>query len=169
MNILAQLFGLLGLIINIVGIQFKKKRKILITFLLANLIFGISFLFLKGYSGAAICLVAGIQSSIHYIFINKNKKFPLYLIILYIIIPIIIGFFTYKSLIDIFPVFASILFTFSIIQKKERKIRFFTLFNILMWMIYDIIIGAYTAALDDLIFLTSTLIAVYRYDIFKNK
>ncbi len=169
MNIPAQILGLLGIITNAIGIQLKNKKNILIAFMLANLFFGLSFLLLKGYSGAVICLVATIQTFIKYLFDKKNIKFPLYLIIVYIVIAIICGLFTYRGLIDILPVLCSVLYTLAIIQHKESNLRIITLVNIILWTIYDFVVGAYTAGINDVVLTFSTMIAIFRYDILSKK
>ena len=88
MNIIAQILGLFGIAANVIGIQLKKKRHILISYILVNIIFAISFILLKSYSGAIICLFAAIQTYIKYMFDDNNKKLPIYLIVLFFIVPL---------------------------------------------------------------------------------
>ncbi|GHW02767.1 hypothetical protein AGMMS50249_5530 [candidate division SR1 bacterium] len=159
--------GGFGTISNIVGIQFKKKKHIMITIILANLFFCINFALLNAYSGALVCLVAMIQTLINYCFDIKNKKYPLILIISYYVVAAICAFVTYSSLIDIIPVICAMLLTTTIIQSKERNIRNLILINIILWIFYDISVGAYTAIISDVFLVTSTLIAIIRYDIKK--
>jgi len=166
MNILAQIFGLIGILVNIIGIQFKDKKSILISFILANLIFGFTFLFLGSYSGAVICAISAVETIIKYFFDVKNKKFPLYLTIIYIIVSVTGGLLVYKSTIDIYPIFCSILYVLTIVQTKERNIRIITFINVIAWTIYDLYVGLYSVALNDVWFSISTLIAIYRYDIY---
>lgn len=166
-NIFAQVLGTLGIGTNVIGIQLKQKQHILIAFMAANLLFGSSFILLKGYSGAVICLVAAVQTLINYQYERKNKEFPKYLIVSYIIIAFICGIFTYKTLIDILPVICSVLYTLSIIQKRESNLRKVTFINIILWVIYDYSVGAYAAFTSDLFLTVSTIVAIIRYDILK--
>ena len=55
-----------------------------------------------------------------------------------------------------------------IIQKKEKNIRKISLINIVLWVIYDIIYLAYTAAISDVFTTVSTIVGIYRFD-FKKK
>ncbi|MDD3186867.1 MAG: GNAT family N-acetyltransferase [Bacilli bacterium] len=165
MNLIAQILALLGILTNIVGIQLKKKNNILIAFMLANFLFALCFALLNAYSGALICMIAAIQTLVKYYFDKKDKVFPKYLTATYIVISIISGLLTYKTVIDILPVICSILYTMSIIQEKESTLRFITLFNVILWTIYDFAVGAYTAGINDIFLTSSTLIAIYRYDI----
>jgi thiol:disulfide interchange protein len=167
MNVLAQLFGLLAAIALICSIQMKNKKTILIFMILGNGFFVINFIILHAYSGALICLVATIQTIISYIKTNNNKDFPRFLIFLFLLIFLICGLCTYKEIVDIIPIICSILFSLLIIQKKESNIRILTIFNALTWIIYDILVGAYTATFCDIFLLISAVIAIFRYDLKK--
>ncbi len=124
----------------------------------------VNFILLAGYSGAIICIFAIIQTVINNFFERKEEKVPKYVVGIYIIISIICGLITYKKLIDILSVICSILYTMSILQSKEKNIRKLSLINILLWIVYDIISKAYTAAISDISMTISTLIGMYRYD-----
>lgn len=167
MFLLAQIIGLIGVIVNIVSIQLKNKKNILMLFLIANVLFGITFFLLKSYTGSVICLIAAIQTYINNIFVNNGKVLPKKLIILFILISAIAGFLSYKSIVDIMPVMSSVLYIFSIVQSNEKNIRLLTFLNMLLWSVFDIVVGAYTASISDIIFLISTIVAIYRYDILK--
>lgn len=164
MNIIAQILGLFGIAANVIGIQLKKKRHILMSLILVNIIFAISFILLKSYSGAVIALFAGIQTYIKYVYDDKNKKLPIYFIALFLIVPLIFGLTVYKSYIDILPLICSITYTLIILQKDEKELRLLSFFNILIWTIYDFYIGFYTAAVNDVLLTLSILIAIFRYD-----
>lgn len=169
MNLLANFFGALALLSNIFGIQSKKKKYIMISFILANLFLVINFILLKAYSGAIICFISVIETSINYIYDKNKRKYPVALICIYIIISLICGLFAFKNVIDILPVLSSIIFAFTIIQKKERNIRILTLSFISLFVAYDFIVGAYAALLSAVIYCISIAIAIIRYDILKKK
>jgi hypothetical protein len=165
MFIAAQIAGLIGSGINIFSIQFKEKKKLLICFALANLLFAINFFLLSEYAGAVICLIAFAQTIVSYLFHIRNKEFPRILIPIFIVISLICGFIAYESYIDILPAICSVLYIISIIQKKEKYIRDTVLVNVLLWVIYDAYVMAYTAMISDVFFTISTLIAIIRYDL----
>ena len=167
-NIIAQMMGVLGTISNIIGIQLKKKSQIMISIILANFFFSLNFLLLEAYSGAIICFIAGIQTFINYLFDIKKKKYPIWLITIYYLISLVSVLITFTTLIDIIPIICAILLITTIIQKKERNIRLLTLVNIGLWSVYDLTVGAYTAAISDAFMTISTLIAITRLDILKN-
>lgn len=170
--VIAQILGTIGTIISAISIQLKNKKDILLGFIIINFVSVLTLILLNGYTGAIVCFVVGVQTIIISIYVSKNRKFPKLLIFIFLFISIVLGSLAYKSLIDIFPLFCSITYTLSILQKKEKNIRFLTFLNLLSWLIYDIFIMAYTYAFSDLFLITSTLIAIIRYDIidyFKKK
>lgn len=164
MFITAQICGILVIISNILAMQMKNKKQIILMFILANLFSAINFVLLQSYSGAIICIFAIVQTLINKFFENKNKKVPRTIIGIYIIISIVLGAITFKSYIDILPILCSILYTLTIIQEKESKIRRITLINIILWILYDIVCQAYTAAISDFLMTISTIIGMYRFD-----
>lgn len=169
MFILAQFFGILIIIANALSMQMKKKQQILIMFILGNLFSTINFILLQSYSGAIICFVAIIQTSINYFFDKKEKKLPRWLIGSYMIVFILCGLITYQTYLDILPILCSILYTTTIIQTKEKNIRRITLINAISWLVYDFAAMAYTAGISDMVILISTLIGMYRFDFKKEK
>lgn len=168
MFILAQIFGILVIISNILAMQMKNKEKIIFMFILSNFFSAVNFVLLNSYSGAIICVFAIIQTFVNKFFENREKNIPKVLIGIYIIISILCGLLTYQAYIDILPIMCSILYTLSIIQKQEKEIRRLTLINIILWIIYDIVYKAYTASISDILMTISTLIGIYRFD-YKNK
>lgn len=169
MFITAQIFGILVIIANVLAMQMKNKKQIILMFILANLFSAINFVLLQSYSGATICIFAIVQTFINKFFENKNKQVPKIVIAIYIIISIILGAITFKASIDIVPIICSILYTLTIIQDKEKNIRIISLVNILLWILYDTVCQAYTAAISDSLMTISTIIGIYRFDYKKGK
>ena len=166
MFIVAQIFGVFVIISNVIAMQMKNKKHIIFMFILANLFSAINFILLQSYSGALICIFAIAQTFINKLF--KDKNIPKTIIGIYIIVSILLGTLTFKTFIDVLPIICSILYSFTIIQDKERNIRKITFVNIVLWIIYDIVCQAYTAAISDTIMAVSTTIGIYRFD-YKNK
>ena len=55
MFVLAQILSLMGMLSNIVALQLKTKKQILITILIGNILFLISYILLEAYIGSIIC------------------------------------------------------------------------------------------------------------------
>ena len=168
MFIVAQIIGILLIILNVISMQLKKKKNIVFVLLLINLLAAINLMMLGSYTGSIICFFAVIQIIINNIFERKDKEIPKVILGIYIIISIICGVITYKTIFDVLPIISSILFTITIIQKKEKNIRRIHLINMSLWVVYDFISAAYTNVISDSITLVSDLVGIYRFDIRKN-
>lgn len=164
---IAQIVGALAAVVVISTIQFKHKKNIILGLTLGNLLFALSFLLLDAYTGAIVCFIGGIQTFISYLYNAKDKKFPKVLIPIYILIGLGCGVVTYRTYIDILAIICSVIYTITITQTKERTIRLLTFTELVLWVIYNAIVGAYSNMMAEAFFLISTTIAIVRYDIFK--
>ena len=165
----AQFIGFIGVIVNIISIQMKEKKNILFFFAMSNFLFAVNFVSLNSYTGGVICFIAGIQTIISYLHKKRDRAFPKTLIPVYIVISLAAGIISYRAYIDILPIICSVLFTFSIIQSKEKHIRLLTFINVLLWIAYDFVSKAYVAGANDIFFTISTFVAILRYDVKKNQ
>ena len=165
MFILAQILSFIAMVINMVAVQLKTKKQILLTIVVSNLLFVISYILLGAYVGALTCGIVAIEIIINTILEDKGKVTPQFLIIIYLIISIILGITTFNSLIDLLPIIASILFILTLRQSKEKYVRLLILGNLTSWIIYDFFVKAYLAGISDLFVISSTITAIYRYDI----
>lgn len=167
MNILAQVFGGLGTLTNAIGIQMKRKREILISYIIACLLLAISFYLLGVYSGMVTCTIMAGETFINYIFDKKGKRLPLWLVLTMIIVSTVIASLFYQSWVDLFVIASCTPFVLILIQKKEKNVRLFTFIFLLLYTIFDILVGAYAVFIGDLLFEVSTVIAIIRYDLIK--
>ena len=117
MFIIAQIIGILLIILNVISMQMKEKKNIVFTLLLINLLAAINLMMLGSYTGSIICFFAVIQIIINNIFERKEKEVPKVILGIYIIISIICGVITYKTIFDVLPIISSILFIFTSFQK----------------------------------------------------
>lgn len=169
MFILAQISSFISMVVNIVAVQLKTKKQMLLTIIVANLFFVINYLLLNAYAGALIYGILNIEIIINMLFENKGKLTPKWLISIYFFISIIIGFFTFNNIIDILPIIAAIFFIFTFRRTKEKYVRFLILENLISWIVYDFFVSAYLAVVSDLFIAFSTIIAIIRYDIRKGE
>lgn len=169
MFILAQISSLISMIVNIVAVQLKTKRQMLLTIIVANLFFVISYVLLKAYVGALIYGIINIEIIINMFFENRGKLTPKWLISIYFFISIIVGFFTFNNIIDTLPIIAAIFFIITFRQTKEKYVRFLILENLISWIVYDFFVSAYLAVVSDLFIAFSTIVAIIRYDIRKGE
>ena len=165
--IIAQILGVLGTLANIISMQLKKKRQILICFIFAGVLFSANYLLLGGYTVAVVCMVATLQTFVSLMFEKKEKEIPKWLIVSFFILSLIGAIVSYQSILDIFPILGGITYTWAIVQKQEKNIRLITLVNYTLWLVYDIFVKAYSTGISDGICMLSTMIGIIRLDMMK--
>ena len=167
--ILAQVLAIIACIFYTVSMQCKKRKTILLFFIIGNVIGAMGLILLKAYAGALIQIVFGIETLINYVLEIKNKKNTPLLICFYIILSIIVSLITFKNWIDIIPLLAAILHTLTIIQTKERLIRYINLSSLILWIPYYIVFLAWANLASTLCIIVSNIISIFRYDLKKLK
>lgn len=165
--VIAQFFGVLGIIFSVTSMQMKTKKNIMILLICLNLSSALNFVFLDSLSGSFVCFFAVIETLINYMFDSKNKKIPIYIIGLYIIINIILGLWGFKRLKDVLPIIGATLYCLSISVKKESTLRKITFVYTTIWLIYDLSSKAYMFSICSMLTLVSIIIAIYRFDLKK--
>lgn len=161
---IAQIFGIMGIIFSVLSMQMKTKKNIMIMLLLLNLASALNFLFLDSLSGSLVCFFAVIETFINYLFDSKNKKVPIYVIGIYVVINIALGLSSYHSLLDILPIVCALLYCATICMQKESNIRKLMFANQSLWLVYDIIVKAYMFSISNVLTLVSIVISMIRFD-----
>ncbi len=165
--ILAQVFALVACIFYTISMQCKDRKNILLLFIIGNVIGALGLFLLKAYAGSLIQVVFGIETFINYILEVKGKKNKPFLVAIYIMLSVIISIITFKGLIDLLPLVCALLHTITIIQEKERNIRYTNLASLVLWIPYYIIFAAWANLASTLCIIVSNIISIVRYDINK--
>ena len=162
--IISQIFQIIKIIIQMIAVQFKEKKHILVSFLLVNAFAAIGYLLLGAYTGLITCSIAIVQTLIQFYFDKLKKDVPKYFILIYLASSIVGGLFTYKSFIDILPVLSFLMYTLSILQKDSKHVRIFTLLKLLLWIPYDGFKLAIASMIGRIITIISTIVGMIRLD-----
>lgn len=165
---IAQAISILVALISIVVLQLKSMKGLLIGNLTINALAALAYLLQKGYSAAAIGIIAVVQCIVMYFYNRQNKRPSIPVVLLFIALFISCSAVYYQSLIDILPASAAVLFAISMACKRPLVSRSWIVFNTLTWMVYDILLGAWGGLIMHSVILTSVLVALVRVDgIFK--
>ena len=161
--IIAQIIGILAIVSYAFSLHQKTKSKVIIYRVISNVFYTFEYLFLGAFSGVGTNMVDVIQTFVFYQYAKNEKKIPLILVILYIIVNIIIGFFTYQNIFSLFPVILCIIGVYGIWQDNLKLNRILSIFLITMWMIYNFAVSAYINVCGNAFQLVLAIIAVYRF------
>lgn len=168
MEILSYILSLLGLASMITAslVKGEKMKKILFFVFCGNVLVATSYLVGgSGFNGAASCYIGGVQAIINYFFDSKNKPLPKWLVAIYcaafIICNLAVGGF--KPLV-ILAIVASLTFVMCIGQTSGAKYRFWTIINIGLWCLYDILSESYNALITHGVLLVFTIVGMIVHD-----
>ena len=126
----------------------KSRKKVLILNFSATIIVSIAYLLLNAYSGLFMSIVSFIRSLLFLIDENKNGKRDKInkndIVILIIIFSIAITFaiYTYDGFFSLLSLFATLVYTYSVCQKKTSIYKILGIPTSLLWMSYNFYIGS---------------------------
>lgn len=161
-DILPHILGALALLIWVISLQLNKKYKMLFLQLVSNILYGLQYVILGLLSAASMNLVSIVRCYIFGIDSKKNKETPIYLLGIFILAIFVLAIINCKTLLDIVPIIAALLFTISSWQKSTRIICISCLIAACFLAIYNFLVGAYINLGGNVFEITSAIIAIIR-------
>jgi hypothetical protein len=131
-NPIAQILWLIWFLVSIYNFWFCKNKKFIFFTMIASIFWWFHFLFLWLLSAAYINIVDVAKNALALKY-AKNKYLTLWFILLYIII----SYFTYTSIISLIPLATAILSTILVFYIRWIYLNIWFLFVIALWMIYN--------------------------------
>lgn len=168
MNWFAQIVGIIGIVFSLLSFQFKQRKHIMLMQMVASLLFSSQLFLVGAFTGGCLDMISFIRTLI---FSNNSKKWassPIWLYF-FLIVMIATGILTWQNEWSILPIMGSMLSTLALWMKKEKHIRLISLLVGPCWIVYNIVSGAYTGALNEVLAMTSIVIGLVRHDLRKNE
>ena len=151
-----QLIGSVAWLLLILSYYRKNTNKILVFQILGTLLYCLHYFLLGAYSGLFICLFE-VARDYSYYKTDKDKLIFAGCIPIYIIG----GIYSFHSLIDLLPIFASITDGYSLTNNKKIVI-IGAFISYTLWVIYDIAVLSISGAITDgLIALSNLSILIF--------
>ena len=144
----------------------KNNKKGLLKYqLISNLFYAIQYLFLQAYTGFATHVMCVVRNYIYSKY--ENGKIPLNILIAIICSLVILTIWGYDGPSSILPSLGVIIFTCALYQKNMTIVRLGEVFGVLLCVIYNFIVKAYSGNISMFVELTMALIAICKFDIKK--
>ena len=160
--VLAQICGVIVLILTVISVQFKTKEKIVMCFVFANLVMAIQFFLLNAMTGAIISIINTIRCIIFYYYKKKDKKPSLMILLIFEIVAIVSGMMSWQNMWSVIPIIVTVIYTYGLWQDNVKVIRVTTAIVGLGWAIYDIIVMAFVGAIQEISQFVSAMIALIK-------
>jgi len=144
--ILSQVFTISMYITLACSYYSKDRRKILILNFAGLVLIGIAYIFLHAWSGLAMSILGIIRNIIFMLDEKKNgkrdtiNKKDIIILIILVAITIALSIFTYSGFLSLFSVFATMLYTISVWQKKTIIYKILGIPTGICWIIYNVYI-----------------------------
>lgn len=167
-DLFVQGLGIIGLLFSVFSFQMNRHKSMMLMQIGACFFFGLQYFFLKAYTGTAVDLFSLIRNII---FIYRDKKWaksPLW-IVLFCIIFILSGVFTWDGIASLFMTLAMVINTISFSVKNPKLIRGTILVSSPMVLIYCIMTGSIGGIVNEILVEISSVVGLFRYDLKKGK
>ena len=156
--LLAQVFSAIGALCVAISSFAKSKNKMLVWQITDYIFTAIANLLLGGYTGALTISISIIRNSL-----MVKKKMTKTILTILIVIQIIVGtYLNQLGLIGYLPIISSVSYSLAIAITRNLQWLRWVIENMLLWLIYDLTIKAYPAAITDVTITLTTLIAIIK-------
>ncbi len=162
--IIAQIISILSGIFLLKSMRSKSKDKFLVLNSISNLLGFLSLVVLQAYAATVGPIVLTIQGIVTHNYEKKGKKQPKALLALYLLLNVLGGAFTVKSLLGVLPVISSSLACFMLMSKDMKTSRKINLVSSLLALPYLIVSKAYVSAIIFGSSFINTLDAIRKFD-----
>ena len=140
-NTIYIIVSILSIFLYVMSVQFKEKRKILITQIGASLCYLIVYVIKGAWSGVAIEILEELKNVIFIKIEKHNKKIPIFVLAIFLLSLVIVSIIFYDGLFSLLPLAINLLLFTSTYFKNPKAIRYAMLFAGIMWAIYNISIS----------------------------
>ena len=174
----AQAFGIVGMVFNIIVFQQKKQKNVLLFQFFAAVSFGLNYFLLGAVMGGLLNVVGAFRSVIYY-FDKKTKANSVAWFVIFIVLfassyPLTFLAFGKEMIfknfvIEILPVMAMIVATVAIRLGSSKMVRRLGLISSPLWLTYNCFSGSIGAIASEILNLISIIVGIIRLDIRKKK
>ncbi len=166
MQAISYVLSVLGLISMVISslIRGRNMKKILLFVFLGNALVATSYLFVGNGNGAVSCFIGAAQAIINARFDARGKDLPLWLIGVYALAFIAANLLVFTAPIDVLAIIASLTFIMCVGQKSGAKYRFWTIINMCLWCLYDILKGSHGPLVTHVTLLVFTVAGMILHD-----
>ena len=160
--LIAQVFGWIWLLLEIITFQFKERKTILALLMIWSIFWAIHFYFLQEMVSVLILVWTSIRLFIAFI-LDKNWKLFEFSKYFFVISIFIITAIFYKNYVDILALFAWVTWVIASFQKDDKMLRILSMISTFFWLIISIAIWTPISIIASLTFLISNIIWYIRF------
>jgi len=159
--ILAQIFGICGIVVFVLMYHFKTMKNVLIMKMIMDILWALHYLLIGATSAFAINMICFVRENIY---MRNNRKFfgAKAWLWIFIAFNLVSAAVTWKGYYSLLPAVASSLATYSFWQKNVKVARIIGVSNNVMMFTYDIFVNSVMGLIGETFAFVSVIIALYR-------
>lgn len=143
--ILAQMAGLVALVILIISFREKAMARLLNLQIFSSLAYALQYFLLGAYSGLFKCLTCVVRN---FIFSRYGKQRPpVGWLAIFLGLAILFAIITYVNPISLLPMIAFALYTVAAWSTRVRALQWAEIISCILFIVYNFTVGAYTGLL----------------------
>ena len=166
MTKIAQVVGIVAVVIFLLSYQQKKRKNIILWNATSRILYIVQYILLGAFEGAALDVLGTVSSVAAQ---NKDKKIIKKHLAIWVtamnLFIIAIGLTLYENVFSLFPIAGVVLHTSAFWISNERTIRIVSFLGSPFWLVYNLVSRAYGSVIGDVLSMVSIATAMYRYDI----
>jgi len=166
METLSFLFSIAGLAAFITSFLLKgaKMKTLLLLNATGNFLIAVSYLCVANANGTLSSVIGMAMGIINYFFSVKQKKIPVWLLVVYAAAFVIVNLTVFTSAVDIIAIAASLTAVLVVSSASGRGFRGWSLVNNFLWCFFDILRGSWGPLVSHVILTASTILGILRND-----
>lgn len=162
-SVIYYIISILSIILYVLSVQFKEKKNILITQILASISYLIVYVIKGAWSGVAIEILEELKDVVFIKLEKNNKKIPIIVLIIFVLLLILVSIIFYDGILSLLPLVINILLFVSTYYKNPKYIRWIMLVCGGLWAIYNVYVGAYVIVIGNILEIFSAIIAIIKF------
>lgn len=188
-DIFVQVLGFVGIALNIIAVQFNKYGTIIFFKTLGSLLFVLQYFLLGAYTGMVMDLIGSFRNIIFSLNV-KNKRSNKVPVIIFSLVTAIAGILTIALtwdvskirwtnnvkfatilmvIISVLSIIAKLISTISYSIANPHKMRMLNIPSSSCWLVYNFVAFTLAGTLNEIMTLSSVLIAEFRFRKVKNE
>lgn len=154
---LSQCFIVIAIVFDILSFQFKQKQKLVTCLAISGVLITSHFALLEQWTATILMSLATIRYFVT-IFSHSKRVMSLFLYLNALVLIL-----TFSGVLSLLSFAGSSLQTIAAFCRNDQQLRQLMLIGTSIWLINNAVLGSPAAVIMEILFITSNLIAYYRY------
>ena len=169
--IITEILGYLVLATALISTQVKKMYNMVILQCASNAFVVAQYLLRGEFSAMGICTLGAIVTLVIFFFDKKEKKFPIYLTVIFTALGLAVTVTTifakgsFDPFSDIIPILAWIVFNFAMSEQRAHVGRLLMMINSALWLVLNLVNFSTSLVITYSILMVTAIVGIFRLDL----